>query len=115
MDLGTIKLLGDRTLIRLRKAEDHTVTEEGLFIPLMENYTTDGGKNGARVSNFKFLTIGEVLSTTHAELKAGDTVTVFRNAATNDYFFPLDRTRLVVPFDGTILVPNSMIECKYGN
>lgn len=115
LEPGTIKLLGDRTMIRLQQATDQTVLPSGLVNPVFENYETDGGKASSRISNKHYLTIGVVLVTTSPDLKVGDTVTVMPSSANRNYFFPLDRSQLQPPFDGTILVPNSHIECKINN
>lgn len=114
LEPGTIKLLGDRTLLKLQKAEITPTLPSGLVNPLFENYETDGGRKSSRISNNKWLSIGTVLATNHSELKAGDTVTVLRSVlnSADDYFFPLDRSQLAISFDGTVLVPNSMLESK---
>ncbi len=115
LEPGTIKLLGDRTLLKLLQAEDHTTLPGGLIKPQFENYETDGGKASSRISSRKYLSIGIVLATNSPDLKVGDTITVMPSCANPTYFFPLDRSQLAPTFDGTILVPNTMIECKTTN
>lgn len=114
LDPGTIKLLGDRTLLKLDKAEVLPTLPSGLVNPLFEDYQTDGGMKTSRISNNKWLTVGTVLATNHPDLSVGDTVTVLRSVlgSADQYFFPLDRTQLALSFDGTVLVPNSMLESK---
>ena len=115
LEPGTIKLLGDRTLLKLQKAEDHTTLPGGLIKPQFENYETDGGKASSRISDRRYLSIGTVLATNSPDLKVGDGITVLPSCANINYFFSMDRSQLASTFDGTILVPNTMIECKTTN
>lgn len=111
--LGTIKLLGDKTLIQLDKAESHTVSG-GIIIPVFNHGETEGGRPKSTVSDRMLLSVGTVLLTNHPDLVVGDRVTVHPTTVNAHYFYALDRYKLVQDFDGVVLVPNNMIESIYG-
>lgn len=110
--LGTIKLLGDKTLIKLDKADSHTISD-GIIIPMFTHGETEGGRPKSTVSDRKLLSVGTVLLTTSDTLKPGDRVTVHPTTVNAHYFYALDRYALIQEFDGTILVPNNMVESIY--
>lgn len=129
-DLGIIsdlELVGDRVIIKLDQAEDHTRTESGLLIPLNQNVEKESGRVGSRLSKRKHLATGTVLALSDyasnkiaeygAEIKPGDKVYVTEMSANNVstfQFFP-DRRKLVQDFQGYIIIPHTQIEAKVKN
>jgi co-chaperonin GroES (HSP10) len=116
--LPNLELLGDRVIILLDKAEDHTVTESGLIIPLFENAESDGGKPISKLSLKRYLSVGTVLalSATAQEklptINVGDRVYVTPSSASPNYQFLPDRSQLVEDWTGMISVSHILIEAK---
>lgn len=119
--ISNLELLGDRVIVLLDKAEDHTTTESGLIIPLFENAETDGGRPASKLSMKRYLSTGTILglSQTAQEklptIKVGDKVYVTPTAATPQYQFLPDRTQLVEDWSGLIVISHVLIEAKIKN
>lgn len=116
-----ITLLGDRVLIKLDKAVDHTLTESGILLPRTELAETDGGKLTTRLSNKNHLPQGTIILMSKkaqellSEVSINDKVYVADHALnTSNYFYP-DRTKLVQEFEGYICIPHILIEAKLNN
>lgn len=111
-------LLGDRILVQLDKAEDHTVTDSGLIVPLMENAQTDGGKEISRISPRKWLQQGTVVGMSEVskeklpDIQVNDRVMITSTAANANYQFFLDRSNLALEWTGIICIPHPLIEAK---
>jgi co-chaperonin GroES (HSP10) len=122
--LSKIKLLGDRVLIKLDNAEDHTTTSSGLIVPLNDIVETDGGRLKTETSKRKHLTSGTILligeqsaaklKEAGTELVVGDKVYVTEMVGKNvsSYQFFVDRTKLVQDFSGLVCIPHILIEAK---
>jgi len=125
--LGTInslELIGDRILVLLDEAPEHTKTESGLILPLNNVIEKDSGRLGTEISKRKHLNVGTVLSIADfskqkledqkASLKVGDRVYVSELAVSNlkSYQFITDRTKLVADFEGVVCIPHVLIEAK---
>lgn len=116
--ISKLELLGDRVIVLLDKAEDHTVTEGGLIIPLFENAESDGGRPISKLSLKRYLSIGTILamSPTAQEklptVKVNDRVYVTPSSASPNYQFLPDRTQLVEDWNGMISISHVLIEAK---
>ncbi len=116
--IENLTLLGDRVIILLDKAQDHTKTEHGILIPLNELAETDGGKITTRTSSKMYLSKGTVLSLSATskeklpELNVNDRVYVTETANSPSYQFFPNRDRLVQDFEGYICIPHVLIEAK---
>lgn len=119
-----VTILGDRILIKLDEAQDHTVTESGIAIPLNEVYETDGGRLKTRTSDRKHLAQGTVLAIGDQAVEnlaklniiLGKKDKVFlSHTALNQkaFYFFTRRDKLVQDFDGLIAIPHTLIEAKY--
>lgn len=114
------KLLGDRVLVKLDSLETHSETDNGIVIPLYEQYETDGGRPAAKLSNKKYLSKGEVidfsplaakkLEEQETPITKHQRVYVNINAVSPNYQFFPKRDSLVIDFDGYILIPYTLIE-----
>lgn len=116
-------LIGDRVIIKLDEALDHTVTDSGLMIPLTELRPTESGdRMKAETSDRTHLTIGTIvqvgtvasqrLEELKAPLSEGDRVYVSPHALGKAYHYQTNRNVLVQTFDGTICIPHTLIEVK---
>lgn len=124
-DLNKIQLLGDRTVILLEEAKDHTVTSGGITVPLSTVYETDGGRLATKTSARKHLSKGKIvlmsplaetkLKESIPDIKIGDTVYVPEGAHSTAYQFYPSKNALVLDYKGYICVPHSLIEARYGN
>lgn len=127
LDLDTISnlsLIGDRILIVLDEALEHTKLDSGLIIPLNTIVEKDSGRLGTELSKRKHLTKGTILSlspTSEAKLKelesplkVGDRVYVNEMIlkTTSSYQFFINRDKLVQDFDGVVCIPHVLIEAK---
>lgn len=127
LDLDTInnlELVGDRVLILLDEAKDHTITESGIIIPLNNTIEKESGRLGTELSKRKHLTKGVIvglssiastkLNDLGVPLTVGDRVFVNEQVlrTTSSYQFFIDRDKLVVDFDGLVCIPHLLIEAK---
>lgn len=122
--ISNIELLGDRILVLLDNAQDHTTTSSGLIVPLNDIVETDGGRLKTETSKRKHLTSGTVvliaeqaaskLQDTKSNIKVGDKVYVTEMVGKNvsSYQFFVDRSKLVQDFSGLVCIPHIMIEAK---
>jgi co-chaperonin GroES (HSP10) len=116
--ISKLELLGDRVIVLLDKAEDHTTTDGGVIIPLFENAETDGGRPTSKLSMKRYLSVGTVLaiSATAQEkiptISVGDRVYVTPSSASSNYQFLPDRTQLVEDWSGMISISHVLVEAK---
>lgn len=126
MALQKFELVGDRILVILDEAKDHTTTEAGIIIPLQRLTESDSGKVKAELTNRKHLLQGTVLQVgalakkrleeALSDVKEGDRVYLSHHTlSSNGYQFHPDRTKLVSDFEGYVCVPHAMIEAKIVN
>lgn len=130
LDPGTINslsLIGDRVLIMLDEALDHTKLDSGIIVPLNTIVEKDSGRLGTELSKRKHLTKGTIisLSPTSASkleelqipLQAGDRVYVNEMVmkTPSSYQFFINRDKLVQDFDGVVCIPHVLIEAKINN
>lgn len=119
--VNNIQLLGEKVLIQLEAASDHTTTDTGLIIPLFENDLSDGGRPITKLSSKKYLSKGTVINISpkakisYPELEVGDTVYVPTQVASPQYQFFLTRDKLVLDWEGVIVVNPIQIEAKINN
>lgn len=118
-------LIGDRVLVKLDRAEDHTKTSWG-YIPSNKLEQTEGGQVKTKLSDDVHLTQGTVIQIgpgallkfqeLGAEIKEGDKVYINPSAKRSDsyYFYP-DRTLQIQDFEGYICVPHVLVEAKVNN
>lgn len=121
-DTTNIQLIGDRVLIQLDLAEDHTITDSGIVIPLAELTETDGGRITTRTSNQTFLYKGTVVNISEyakskfreygVEVNVNDRVFISKNALSPAHQFFIDRDKLVLDFTGMVCIPHTLIEAK---
>lgn len=113
-----LEILGDRVVIKLDEAADHTVTEGGIIVSLFEEGVTEGGRPDPRISKKRFLPKGEVVNiSAQAQeklptVKVGDQVYITARAATPDYQFLPDRSQLVEDWTGLVSVSHVLVEAK---
>ncbi len=117
-----LSLIGDRVVILLDKATDHTTTESGILIPLSELSETDGGRLTTRTSSQQYLMSGTVVGMSkfsslkfeeqHTSITNGDRVYLSKSAVSPAYQFFPERSNLVIDFTGYICVPHTLIEAK---
>lgn len=118
MSQPNFELLGDRVLIKLDEHPSHTTTESGIVIPQFEATTTDGGKPTSTLSKMKYLYQGTVIQLSpYAQEKLpsitpSTRVYITPSALSPAYQFFLDRSKLVIDFDGHICIPHTLIEAK---
>lgn len=127
LDLDTINnlsLIGDRVLIVLDEALEHTKLDSGIIIPLNTIVEKDSGRLGTELSKRKHLTKGTIIalsptSTTklkelESPLQVGDRVYVNEMVlkTTSSYQFFINRDKLVQDFDGVVCIPHVLIEAK---
>lgn len=122
--INKMSLIGDRVLILLDEAHDHTTTETGIIIPLSNVIEKDSGRLGTELSKRKHLTKGTILLLSptasskledlHTTLTPGDRVYVNEMVmkTPSSYQFFLDRSKLVQDFDGVVCIPHVLIEAK---
>jgi co-chaperonin GroES (HSP10) len=122
--INKMSLIGDRVLILLDEALDHTTTETGIIIPLSNVIEKDSGRLGTELSKRKHLTEGVViaLSSTassklgelNTNLSPGDRVYVNEMVmkTPSSYQFFIDRKKLVQDFNGVVCIPHVLIEAK---
>lgn len=118
----TLTLTGDRVVVLLDKATDHTVTESGILVPLSELAETDGGRLTTRTSSQQYLMSGMVVGMSkfsslkfeeqHTPVTTGDRVYLSKSAVSPAYQFFPERSNLVIDFTGYICVPHTLIEAK---
>ena len=117
------KIQGDRVIILLDEAKDHTITESGIVIPLQKLTESDAGRIKTELTNRKHYLQGTILQIgalaakkleeSLVDVLPGDRVYVSQMAlSTAGYQFYPDRTKLVSDFEGFVCVPHSMIEAK---
>lgn len=121
-ELSHLTLLGDRVVILLDKANDHTVTESGILVPLAELTETDGGRLTTRTSSQQYLMMGTVIALSEfssskfkeqsSPIAVGDRVYLSKAAVSPTYQFYPERNSLVIDFTGYICVPHTLIEAK---
>lgn len=120
MDINQIQLIGDRVLIQLDQLPTHSTTQSGLEIPLYDAVVTEGGRVKSQLSQNTFLYQGtilqisplaeEALTKEASPLSPGQKVYVTPSAVTPHYQFFLDRSSLVLDFNGLIAIPHQLIE-----
>lgn len=113
-----MRLLGDRVIIQLDKAESHTTTQDGLIIPLNELYTSEGGKVVSTTSAKRFLNKGVVLNVSsyvNDKMMEMNKITlskddrVYISPSGNDAHYHYNK-ELTSPFDGVVCIPFALIE-----
>jgi co-chaperonin GroES (HSP10) len=122
-NLSKIELLGDRVVILLDEAQEHTITAGGIMVPLNSVYETDGGQLKTKTSAQKVLFKGTIEAiSAHAltklqesipDIKIGDTVFVPQGTYSSHYYFYPERESLVLDFGGYVCIPHMMIEARY--
>lgn len=119
--LNKLTLLGDRVLIELNTADDHSVTESGIIIAAAELTETDGGRITTRTTSEKRLAKGKVLLMSNKakealpELEIGDTVYVPKHVINTTHMFDLERKNIVTNWENNnniICIPSVNIEAK---
>lgn len=119
--LNKIQLLGDRVLIELETANDHSMTDSGIIVPASELFETDGGRAGTRPTSEKRIAKGKVLSISAKaqenlpEITIGDLVYVPKTAITMSYQFDVERKNILsspINNDKIICIPSALIEAK---
>ena len=118
-------LIGDRILIKLDEHPNHTMSPEGIIIPQYEVGETPGGKPMSRLSSNRYLYSGTIIALSpyaqkklediSASLRTGDRVLLAQAAVSPMFQFFLDRSKLVIDFDGYICIPHNLIEAKQNN
>ncbi len=113
-------LIGDRVLVALDEALDHTQTKSGLFIPLNTLKESESGKMTTETSKRKHLSQGTIVqlgskavsnfNTLGEDPKVGDKVMLSEQALNSSYHFYPDRSRLVQDFQGYVCIPHTLIE-----
>lgn len=112
-----MKLISQKVLIKLDEQVEHTDT--GILIPLYEKAQTDGDRPTVKLSNKKYLSQGTVVEVSSsalehiskdATLKPGDRVYVNPQAVSPTYQYFTDRSKLVIDFDGHVLIPVQLID-----
>lgn len=116
------ELIGDRVVIALDKAVEHTKTASGLEVPLFYNTESDGGRPIAKVSDRTHLPKGTVhaissyakskLADLGITISEGDKVFVNPSAVSPSYQFFESRDNLVQDFEGLICISHLHIEAK---
>lgn len=118
MSTQQFELLGDRVLIKLDEHPQHTTTESGIVIPQFEAATTDGGKPTAILSKMKYLYQGTVVALSKYAQEKLPSITpstrvfIVPSTLSPAYQFFMDRSKLVIDFDGHICIPHTLIEAK---
>jgi len=127
LDLDTINslsLVGDRTIVLLDKAEEHSTTKSGLLIPLNNIVEGSAGRERAELSKRSHLDKGIVvaiadfaadkLSEQKTDLKPGDRVFISPLVGKNvqSYQFMTKRNQLVAEFEGLVCIPHTFVEAK---
>ncbi|OQB03518.1 MAG: hypothetical protein BWY21_02154 [Parcubacteria group bacterium ADurb.Bin216] len=117
-----IELIGDRILIQLDKALDHTTTDSGIIIPLNTVMESDSGRLKTTLSEQRHLPAGTItqiskqasskLEELGVSLVAGDRVYVNPQTLSSSYHWKTDRTKLITEFQGVVCVPHILIEAK---
>lgn len=125
--ISKLSLIGDRVIVLLDEAQDHTKTDSGLYIPLNTVVEKDSGRLGTELSKRKRLSAGVVLNISQfskqkledqqADLKVGDRVYVSEMVLKNipSYEFFPKRDQLVLDFVGLVCIPHTLIEAKINN
>lgn len=120
------EVLGQRgVLIELLPYKSETVNEAGVYIPLYENYETDGGRPAARIKVDNYSTIGkviqiskkaqELLDEDKMDIEVGDVVSIYLNAKNPSNQFLIERETPVVDFNGYLAVHPNTIQSKIIN
>lgn len=123
MESLNFDLIGDRILIKLDEAKDHTVTEAGLIVTLQQLVETDGGRVVSETSKQKHLPQGTIvkigplaakkLDESLANISVGDKVFISSQVFNSkSYEFSVDRSQLLTEFNGYVCVPHVLIEAK---
>lgn len=114
--------MGDRVLVQLDKAEDHTVTTKGIIVPLSELSQKDSGGYTTVTSPRKYLAQGTVLhvsklasehlakSIDNPNQIIGKKVLLTEHAVSNSFAFYEDKSSLVRDFEGLVAIPHNLIE-----
>ncbi len=128
MEVGTInnmeniELIGDRILVRLDEAKDHTVIN-GIIIPVNTIVESESGKLKTELSKIRHLARGTILNISahsakkldelNITLSPNDRVYVSHQAVnSSSYQWKSDRDKLISEFDGIVCVPHLLIEGK---
>ena len=123
--LGTtnnIQLIGDRIVIRLDEAVDHTV-RNGIIIPVNTEVDSETGKIKTQLSRVRHLAKGTVLNISeHSKekllnlgvtLNVNDRVYVSHQVVNSaSYQWKNERDQLISEFDGVVCIPHGLVEAK---
>lgn len=127
MNIENHKVLGQRgLLIKLMPYKSETINEAGVYIPLYENYETDGGRPAARIKTEEtFSTIArveqisekvqEILNEEKMDIQVGDYITIALQAKHPSNQFLVTREVPAVDFEGYLLVHPNTIQSKLIN
>lgn len=122
--ISSVSVIGDRVIVLLDEAKEHSTTDSGFIIPLNNIVEKPSGQQGTELSSRSHLDKGTVvaisefasakLSEQQASVKVGDRVFVSPLVGRNvkSYQFLLNRDRLVTDFEGLVCVPYTFIEAK---
>ena len=122
MEKENIELLGDRVIIKLDEAQDHTV-KNGIIIPINTVVESEGGRVKTELSNQRHLAKGTIvqisqvastkLQESNVDLKENDRVYVSHQVInSSSYHWKNDRSKLLSEFEGLVCIPHSLIEAK---
>jgi len=113
----------DKVLIQLDEHPDHTISEDGIYLPKFLNIETDGGKPDIKASNEKYVASGTIIQMSPLAAKkmeenltpiqVGDKVFVSQAAVSQSFHFKRKRDALQYDFDGLILIPYILIEATH--
>lgn len=124
--MSNFTLIGDRILVLLDKAKDHTQRASGIIVPQNDLVETDGGRVAATLSKKTKLMQGTIeqiseystnkLKELGVTLNVGDRVFISPQAINSpSYIFYTDRSTLVIEDAGYICIPHVLIEAKINN
>lgn len=116
-------VLGDRVIVLLDEAKDHTITDAGIIVPLQRLTESESGRVKTELTGRKHYLQGTVLQIgalaakkleeNLSDIKVGDRVYIGAQALnSNGYQWYPDRTKLVADFEGYVCIPHVLIEAK---
>lgn len=127
LEINNYEVVGSRgILIKLEPYKNPTsITDEGILIPLYENYETDGGRPDSRIKENEFSLIGkilqislksqEILEREKMDLKIGDYVGISPMHMHQSNWFLVERDTPVSKFTGYLRIDPTMIDSKIIN
>jgi len=127
LDITNHEVVGRKgVLIKLEEFQNkESINAAGVYVPLFENYETDGGRPASKIKDENFSYIGEVIQISEKakdilaeekiDIKVGDRVSIHRNQKVQfNHFFP-ENNAPVMDFSGYILIDPSGIQSKIKN